>query len=437
MRTSPALAQPPSKLASRSEPVVIPNTSLVLISGYDLSNGTNNTLRRRLAACFGDALRAAWASILERERNVSVLSIEDVPEAESYERQWKKLAGIEAAARTSGAELVLWHDGDAFPAPDGELVARVRLLAHVQPHIDCWFGIGDIERLWQTWFTSDDDFWGVSLEAIRRWAHGRVLRSISLHTGYILLRARSAHLVTDVLQLYYDAEAARAGPSPLIRHMKDTRGLPEKFCGGGEQGAVNWHVLSRHAGRVGVVSWIGRDAYQFDCQAEGSYMYPVRVPSLIHFSGCNALPSRTADCLRHYCNTSSPSSWYGAYLALGVPGAPLQLRLQKPVWNATVAAQLGASAEQAAAGTAAPGAPFWIRQSDVSTITNMPLVRDIANLTNEQLELRRRALRARISLGQPTWQCARRQSWDRGMKRCSCKWLLPRYQALEAHSPVR
>ena len=101
--------------------------------------------------------------------------------------------------------------------------------------------------------------------------------------------AAAAAIGEDLLRTFYHAGAAEAGEQALIKHMIANASLPPQFhgTGCGEQGPFTWYLLStaRWRQRTRVVPWVQRDAGHHICNAR--WLYPVRHPSFVHFSGCS------------------------------------------------------------------------------------------------------------------------------------------------------
>ena len=231
------LAQQPSGPLPES----VPNTSIVLVSGYVVpSNGTSGAVRaamqseptRNLLSCLRGIMRDALAHLVETSDGVQTLNLAHIPAAATLDREWKKLAGIIAAAEM-GAELIIWHDGDAVPHPQGELIARARLVAAAQSDTDFWVPPGEPALYSLPLMSRADDFWGDSMATIKK---SRIrLHSISMHTGVILMRSGPGKRMAEgVIARYYDANASSAGAGALINFMVRQRGLPRDFYGGGE-----------------------------------------------------------------------------------------------------------------------------------------------------------------------------------------------------------
>ena len=115
--------------------------------------------------------------------------------------------------------------------------------------------------------------------------------SIALHTGVILVRAKAADAALyEAVRLYYDYDYATQGEKQLANFMVANRSLPLRFCCGGEQGPLNYHLLtSTFRNRTRMVPWLLRDVDITSCDTD--FIYPTRHPSFIHFSGCTAKTS--------------------------------------------------------------------------------------------------------------------------------------------------
>ena len=208
-------------------PEVVPNISIVIVSGYSITNQTSTGHGRRLQSgdnfgsdatqkwlvCVRRMMHDAWGHLKNSDDSVRLLNIANLPAANELKAQWKKLAGIIAAAEM-GADLIVWHDGDAMPHPQGELVARARLLAAAQPTTDFWVAPGEPSLYGLPFMTREDDFWGDTMVAVKR---TRVrLHSISMHTGVMMMRAAAGRRMAEqVISRYYDADVAAMGADHL------------------------------------------------------------------------------------------------------------------------------------------------------------------------------------------------------------------------------
>ena len=107
----------------------------------------------------------------------------------------------------------------------------------------------------------------------------------------ILVRAKAADAALyEAVRLYYDYEYATQGEKQLANFMVANRSLPLRFCCGGEQGPLNYHLLtSTFRNRTRMVPWLLRDVDITSCDTD--FIYPTRHPSFIHFSGCTAKTS--------------------------------------------------------------------------------------------------------------------------------------------------
>jgi hypothetical protein len=301
-----------AQLPSGPLPATVPTVSVAIVSGYSVKDDNRSLLAsdnatRRWVACARHMLQESWAHLLKHNENVRVINIADVPAADALERQWKKLAGFIAAADTN-ASLVVWHDGDAMPLPRGELVQRARLIAAAQPTTDVWVPPGEVGLYKLPLMLRDDDFWGDDLLKVARDVRalqGQRMHSISMHTGVMLMRGAAARqLAQQVLSRFYDATEAAKGEGPLIKFMLN-RSLPRDFYGGGEQGPINWYLLSQMASRTRIIPWLQRDRGLNDCGRP--WIYPVRQPSIIHFSACGRTHENSLRCHAELCEDAAPA----------------------------------------------------------------------------------------------------------------------------------
>ena len=320
-----------AQLPSGPLPATVPKASLAIVSGYSVKDDNRSLLAsdnatRRWVACARHMLQESWAHILRHNENVRVINIADVPAADALERQWKKLAGFIAAADTN-ASLVVWHDGDAMPLPRGELVQRARLIAAAQPTTDVWVPPGEVGLYKLPLMLRDDDFWGDELRKVARDVRalqGQRMHSISMHTGVMLMRGAAARqLAQQVLERFYDATEAAKGEGPLIKFMLN-RSVPGDFYGGGEQGPINWYLLSQMADRTRVIPWLQRDRGLNDCGRP--WIYPVRHPSIIHFSACGRTHENSLRCHAELCEDAAPAPDSAASSAASSPLAPRATR---------------------------------------------------------------------------------------------------------------
>ena len=336
------LAQRPSGRLPES----VPRASIVFVSGYVTrghtepsashgkepeANGTTiSSPLERWLHCMRAVFQQSFHRIVDEADGVRTLNLADVPAAATLDRQWSKLAGIIAGSAL--ASLVVWHDGDAVAHPQGEIVARARLVAAAQPDTDVWLPPGEEALYHMRFLVRDDDFWGEPMSAVRK--TGIRLHSISMHTGVMLMRARAALGMQEVLDQYYNATVSSWGEHALVTHMVKERGLPRDFYGGGEQGPVNWHLLSKYARQTRMVPWLQHDqGTSFGCQTE--WLYPVRQPSFVHFSGCSHSASAAAMCHERFC----PSSTVPRQRQLQSVGALQDVGLAKDTFGVTALLQ--------------------------------------------------------------------------------------------------
>lgn len=356
------------------------DSTITFVSGFAL--GTNSS-GGPFINCTARLLQQEWAALARRDGDrdrVRTLNIERLPSVARYLRQWKKLAGLAAAgvaesarAQASEDDLVIWHDGDALPHPSGDIVERARQVAAAQPDVDVWVDVGDVSLMTLPAMLHHHDannsLLGVPLSVLVKQAghYGRPLKSISINTGVIMMRAAAAAaLGNEILDLYYNAEAGAAGEWAMIHHMQNNASVPARFSLAAEQGVFTWHLLSRWRNRTRVVSWLTRDAPLHVCHTQ--WLHPIRQPSFVHFSGCSGFQRFGAHgggaqeqslriqegCLKKYrlCEvfplSSSPSSpaedtaaWVSGYedgyrsYAAGL-STPLSLRGEMEAWRRNV-----------------------------------------------------------------------------------------------------
>ena len=461
-RAPPAPPLPPRSLK---------NATLVFVSGYQISSshGHDKHLDQQSwatlwTACMGRAIEEAWQRLQAQDADVRTLRLADVPAAALLRRQWKKLAGIIAGARV--AEYVLWHDGDAVPHPAADLITRCRLIAAEQPTVNVWMGPGDPEFHGLP-FMRDEHFYGATVRSTFK-QHYPLHPAISLHTGIILVRASAVNAtIGAVLDRFYNAEAADKGEIALTKYMMVNASLPGRYAatGCGEQGALTYHLVNHYSDTVRIVPWLGRDWLRNTCMLK--YLYPIRLPSFVHFSGCRAgevansgenrsrwhasAVGQLQRCVRILCpyehlnGTSSsktsmthadPSKswdeqviarWSAYYGRVSTSGAStLLMRDEMPNFTTWQGDQRANPNKR--------DPPYWSKVSDIALLTNVPL-KLTEHLTNESLRRRRKALADATPDGQPVWRCKVVHAWDRSDGRktidadqeCECGFLRPDY----------
>ena len=286
---------PSSSSSSQARP-----TPVTLVSGYEITHNASNGYERHFRSCTALRLQASWAALNKPHDGVHTFNMAGHDEVKAMERQWKKVAAIRIAAehalKRDSESLIIWHDGDALPHPRGEAIERARRIAAEQPDVDVWVGPGDQKLLAflpkLSSRQSNDDFYGVPIDDVLESGHHLHLHpSIALHTGVILVRAKAADAALyEAVRLYYDYEYATQGEKQLANFMVANRSLPLRFCCGGEQGPLNYHLLtSTFRNRTRMVPWLLRDVDITSCDTD--FIYPTRHPSFIHFSGCTAKTS--------------------------------------------------------------------------------------------------------------------------------------------------
>lgn len=228
--------------------------------------------------------------------NVSVLS--ELPETANRVRGgWKKLAALVSAARAChGDGLLVWHDADAVPNGNGQIVERASQIAREQPSVAVWLQPGKrvMSKAGSALLTH---FPGIPLSRVAT----SLTDSNSLQTGVILMRAAFAMSIMGTALKYYDANAEREGR--LVSHLARL-GIPTGLLGSQEQGPLTHHLVRYHRQQVQLVSWL-------QCEVLLGCNNSWFVPSFLHYSGCSFSTKRARKCLSRYCqaNFSLHASW--------------------------------------------------------------------------------------------------------------------------------
>lgn len=271
--------------------------AVVLVSGHSADPVRQDYDYR---ASSTDAFDRCIHSVVTREahklHNVSLMHTLP-PASASVRGGWKKLHAIAHAARGGASSgLLVWHDADAVPSPEGHIAARAMRIAREQPSSALWLQPSpQLLRAapsagWRT-------FSGVPLSQV---VH-KLTNSNSLQTGVLLVRASYVEaLITSALR-FYDADAETRGK--LLAHLASL-GVPAGMRGSQEQGPLTYHLIKSHRDRVQLVTWL-------QCEVSLGCNEQMLRPSFFHYSGCSFSTKRARKCLARYCdaNASVDASW--------------------------------------------------------------------------------------------------------------------------------
>ena len=272
---------------------------LILVSGYTPDPVRQDyDYRAQATDAFDRCIRSKRERQARRLRNVTVTDV--LPEAAKGVRGgWKKLAAIMAVATSASSgpdDLILWHDADAVPNADVEIVARSTRIARLQPSVAVWMQPGaDLAAAFPaaTWSA----FEGVPLPQAGR----RLATSNSLQSGVILIRAVHATAILSGVLAFYSSAAEAAGR--LTAHLADL-GVPAQLRGSQEQGPLAHHLVKSAPHRVRMVPWLQCEVRR---GCDGGHF----APSFLHYAGCSFSTKRARKCLARYCdaNASLDASW--------------------------------------------------------------------------------------------------------------------------------